>query len=258
MNPGPESSELDPALERAWRAHSREAPPPELDRAILAAAHRAAGSGPQDASKAVAEATRPQRWWMPLAAVATIGVIAIGILQLTPREDPLVAPEERAATVVRSGAQEQVPAPAVSQSVDDAVKERDAASVGARSETSAFRQKKEQEAKPAAAVPVPAPSAPPAPARTGRDGGLAGNEALGQAAPAAWPSPLLARKPASLDDLRAQARDPDAWIVRIRKLRDAGDTAEAMRELREFRNLVPDADRRLPADLLAWANTVKP
>ena len=383
MKPGADSSELDLALERAWRAHSREAPPPELDRAILAAAHRAAGSGPQDALKAVAEATRPQRWWMPLAAAATIGVIAIGILQLTPREDNLVAPDERVAAVVRHGAQEQAPAPAVSQSVDDAVKERDAVPTGTRSETSDFRQKKKQEAKPAAAVPVPAPSAPPAPpvergnkvatakpaaraaepqslpvatesgkypsaemkqrddlsggtassaanvitqapataapattveerapvrkevvderqrlpqamdkaaasaqsgrpaqpaegtvssfasapppagsplapARPGRDGGLAGNEAIGQAAPAAPPSPELARKAASLDDLRVQARDPDAWIVRIRKLRDAGDTAEALRELREFRNLVPDAERRLPADLLAWANTFKP
>ena len=69
---------------------------------------------------------------------------------------------------------------------------------------------------------------------------------------------MLAKKVASLDELRAQARDPDGWIVRIRKLRDEGNTAEALRELREFRNLVPDADQRLPADLLAWANTFKP
>ena len=45
--------------------------------------------------------------------------------------------------------------------------------------------------------------------------------------------------------------------MRIRKLRDEGNTAEALRELREFRDLVPDAERRLPADLLAWANTFK-
>ena len=53
MNP-PDSPERDPALERAWRAHSRETPSPELDRAILAAAHRAVGSGPRDAAKVIA------------------------------------------------------------------------------------------------------------------------------------------------------------------------------------------------------------
>ena len=43
--------------------------------------------------------------------------------------------------------------------------------------------------------------------------------------------------------------DPDAWIVRIRKLRDEGRTADALRELKQFRELVPDAEKRLPADL---------
>ena len=28
------------------------------------------------------EATRPERWWFPLAAAATIGAIAIGLLQV--------------------------------------------------------------------------------------------------------------------------------------------------------------------------------
>jgi hypothetical protein len=50
-------------------------------------------------------------------------------------------------------------------------------------------------------------------------------------------------------EMQTLARDPDAWIARIRKLRDEGNTAQAMRELREFRALVPDAERKLPADL---------
>ena len=49
--------------------------------------------------------------------------------------------------------------------------------------------------------------------------------------------------------MQTLARDPDAWIARIRKLRDEGNTAQALRELREFRALVPDAERKLPADL---------
>ena len=51
------------------------------------------------------------------------------------------------------------------------------------------------------------------------------------------------------EDMRTLARDPDAWIVRIRKLRDDGNVAQAQRELKEFRTLVPDAERRLPQDL---------
>ena len=78
-------SERDPALDDAWRAHSRETPPPALDAAILAAAHRAVASGPR---KLAPEATRPPRWWMPLAAAATIGAVAIGVLQLAPPEPP--------------------------------------------------------------------------------------------------------------------------------------------------------------------------
>ena len=50
-------------------------------------------------------------------------------------------------------------------------------------------------------------------------------------------------------EMRTLARDPDAWIARIRKLRDAGNTGQALRELKEFRALVPDAERRLPPDL---------
>ncbi len=60
------------------------------------------------------------------------------------------------------------------------------------------------------------------------------------------------------EELRAKARDPDAWIVAIRKLRDDGNTAQALRELRDFRSVVPDAERRLPADLRDWADAARP
>ena len=47
----------------------------------------------------------------------------------------------------------------------------------------------------------------------------------------------------------ALARDPDAWLVRIRKLRDDGREDEAIGELREFDALVPDAKQRMPTEL---------
>lgn len=73
----------DPALDAAWRKHVRDEPSAALDRSILAAAHRAAQSGPRAAPRD----TSP-RWraWMPLAVAATLGVIAFGVVQLMPRE----------------------------------------------------------------------------------------------------------------------------------------------------------------------------
>jgi hypothetical protein len=59
----------------------------------------------------------------------------------------------------------------------------------------------------------------------------------------------LAQSQGFEQEMQALARYPDAWIVRIRKLRDEGNIAQAQRELKEFRALVPDAERKLPADL---------
>jgi hypothetical protein len=82
--PGP--PDRDPALDAAWKAHSTELPPPHLDAAILAAAHREARTRPQALGDddAVAHARGPSRAWWGFAAAATIGAIAFGVLQLAP------------------------------------------------------------------------------------------------------------------------------------------------------------------------------
>ena len=69
------------------------------------------------------------------------------------------------------------------------------------------------------------------------------------------------RDPATRDSAMREAAKPidvDAWIARIRKLHDDGKLADAAKELVAMRAAVPDADRRLPAELRAWAATVKP
>ena len=112
MTPLPEHSERDPTLETAWREHSDEMPPAALDAAVLAAAHRAVASVPRDAGKQAAEATSPQRWWMPLAAAATIGAVALGILQTLPQESPVTAPpasDSPARSSARTTAQPSAP-----------------------------------------------------------------------------------------------------------------------------------------------------
>jgi len=75
----------DEAVARAWREHVRDEPPAALDDTIRAAARRAVGAKPQVTPK-VAEAREPWRWWMPLAAAATIGAIAVGVMQNLPRD----------------------------------------------------------------------------------------------------------------------------------------------------------------------------
>jgi hypothetical protein len=453
MTSGPDLPERDPALERAWRAQSRETPPAELDRAILAAAHRAVGSGPREASKSP-EAKQPQRWWMPLAAAATIGAVAIGLLQLTPQDAGIVAPTERVVAVAphrdaasSDGKASAVPppatpkaarAPAVSQAPassaavappmatgagrakemadrgepvapDALARGADKAMEPADARESAARRKADAgvgaapppspstaasavavpfpasapvpvpaAAPEPAAAPAPAPAAAPPPslarapasaspsapiaaasappgardapgavgkleqrapepfpaaprkieaAEAKKDAGRATQDAAPAPRVAAAPPPIasveqdarsaqrkdvaaerqsaaagappapaeaastLASAPggtgapmrmrentAVRDEMRAQAapqplakqapmnaaeakqkaRDPDAWIARIRKLRDDGNTAEAIRELREFREYVPNADRRIPPDLRDLANAVRP
>ena len=85
---GGDSPLRDPRFDAAWRTASSEEPSPTLDAAILAAAHREVGAKPQGLS---AQAMRAHRRWWPLAAAATIAVIAIGVVQRAGQDD-LVAP----------------------------------------------------------------------------------------------------------------------------------------------------------------------
>jgi hypothetical protein len=82
---------FDPRVDAAWRATSREEPPRALDDAIRAAARRESGAGPRSADapvkRPVPAALQPERWWWPLAAAATIGAIAIGLLQLAAQDN---------------------------------------------------------------------------------------------------------------------------------------------------------------------------
>jgi hypothetical protein len=105
----PAPPDRDPALDAAWKAHSTELPPPRLDAAILAAAHREARTRPQALGDddAVAHARRPSRAWWGLAAAATIGAIAFGVLQLAP--PPPADPSATVATDVPRAAPEPAP-----------------------------------------------------------------------------------------------------------------------------------------------------
>ena len=94
-------TERDRRVDAAWSAASREEPPPSLDAAIRGAARRAVDAAPRP--------KRDKHWWYPLAAAATVAVLAVGIIQLTPPEqvaptivaDMTVAPREANKDVAR-------------------------------------------------------------------------------------------------------------------------------------------------------------
>jgi len=118
----------DEVVARAWREHMRETPPAAIDDAIRAAARRAVGAQPREKAL-VAEAREPWRWWMPLAAAATIGAIAIGVLQNLPQDtgEPTVVSD---AVTARRAAPASVPAASPSasdaRSSVDAIAKREA------------------------------------------------------------------------------------------------------------------------------------
>ena len=217
----------DDAVERAWREHAREAPPAALDDAIRAAAHRAVGSKPQ-AKPAVAEAREPWRWWMPLAAAATIGAVAIGVIQNLPHDagEPTVVSD--AATAGRSPAAESrasagsTPAAVAPPGAQPAV----APTTAGRSDVA------RQSPAPASAARTTAPAAmeaqPPADARSTR---LAEAPVTGkQRADAMHESKEMAAKPAAEQVGAQRAPDTEVAAVAKRAESDAKDARKAERE----------------------------
>ena len=61
----------------------------------------------------------------------------------------------------------------------------------------------------------------------------------------------------ALKALEAEPRGAAEWIARIRLLHAEGRLAEAKEELGRFRAAFDDADARLPAELRAWAGSLR-
>lgn len=108
----------DSRLDAAWRAASNEEPPAALDAAIRAAARREVGAKPQSLSAQAATHAR-RRWW-PLAAAATVAVIAIGVVQRA-GHDELGTPPGGGSAVVTD-----MPAPAAKSAAESAQSAREA------------------------------------------------------------------------------------------------------------------------------------
>jgi hypothetical protein len=263
----------DARFDAAWRAASREEPPAALDAAILASARRAVGARPQRES--LREATRPERWWWPLAAAATIGAVAIGLLQLaapdrlgTPGAEPPIVTDMPAA---QSPAPSSAPTAARPSGTAPAAVARPAM----RKDAPASVATEERAAGAATAAPAAASSAakPAAPIAANAqpasaDAALriaepfpAGVAVQRQAAEsdAARPSTLgkivAGQRGEAHSDAGTKARTPrpvPEWIALIRKLQAEGSADEAARELAAFRAAYPDHERLLPHDVRDW------
>lgn len=82
---------IDARVRALYRGASSEEPPAHVDDALRAAARRAVAAGPRSSSKAARRARITRSWW-PLAAAATIGAVAIGIVDLAERDEQITHP----------------------------------------------------------------------------------------------------------------------------------------------------------------------
>jgi hypothetical protein len=244
----------DRRLEEAYRDASQETPPPELDARILAAAHRAVRSRPEDA------APRPgwvSRYRVPMSLAATV-VVAVTVAFMVEDESrrapeadaPLAAPRSDAPWGSRS-APAPAPAPAAApaaapparpapssapaQAAPRAEQEQPAPSP--RLEDSMAVRQREIANDAAATVTAPAPPSIESRERAvqERPSRLTRDEAAAEAG----------RPTASMK--AAAPRPPETWLAEIRRLRDEGRLAEADEALAAFRRAYPDYV--LPDDL---------
>jgi hypothetical protein len=206
----------DPVLDAVWKAHSTELPPPRIDAAILAAAHREARARPRAIGDddEFAEARAPSHAWWGFAAAATIGAIAFGVVQMAPPPAPPDVPVA-ASDVPAAPAPERrkeppsaTPAPkAASEAAPPATPAAPTAKVSVQREPSRERQTTPPSAaadKLTATAPSSAPSTgqvvrKPAPAQ---EPVVASNAGPAPAAPRAFPA-----EPESKQETDAIAQD---------------------------------------------------
>ena len=260
--PGPPASlPKDAKFDAAWRAASREEPPAGLDAEIRAAARRAVAAGPQPAD--VREATRPERWWWPLAAAATIGAVAVGVLQVIGPDAGRDLPADGPAVVSDMPTYPAVP--------KDATVQREPSAAAVAPSQVVPSQVAPPQGGPhkvaPAAVPAPSPP-PPAPAPAAPRDAAAMRDQVAEPFPAGSAAPMAGRA-AELSAAPSPARQSAAamagaaksersaaqaplsvpdWIALIRRLRVEGRNEEATKEIAAFRAAHLDLD---PERLLA-------
>jgi hypothetical protein len=250
----------DTALDRAWQQVSDEQPPPALDAAIVAAAHKSTQDR-NERAQVIRARPRYRSWltqWQPLAAAAAVAGLAFVLVQSLPRDHD-VAPSRRMEepATTPAAAAEKTGSPATREAIEAKTASPRPSAVTRESVTApavAIDQKSEAE-------PVTTMRAAEADQRQ-----LAAPETAGRAASAAPAAPVPAQTTAAqaaAATAAAAARDnvapPDATdrAARVEALYAMGDIDGAADALREFRAVDPGADSYLPESLRDWARTVE-
>lgn len=230
-------SPFDKGVARAYRDAAREAPPQELDAAILAAARREVQARPRALDEGgfppggVRDVPPPRRRWHVPLAVAAVLVLSVSIVTLhreepqlsrpaVPRSEPPAAPELRdtpraAPEHPRSQAPARKPSPEAAREAMRIPEPSPRAEIEERRNAASETAASKAEEADREAQPLFRGQAAEAPQRAG-----------GGAAPAA-PAAALADEP------------PEEWGERIMALRRDGKADEADALLAQFRKRYP-------------------
>jgi hypothetical protein len=249
------SPDGDAALDRAWQQLSDEQPPPSLNAAIIAAAHKSI-QGRDDRAQIIHARLPYRSWltrWQPLAAAAAVAGLAFVLVQSLPRDRDVAPSTRMEAPAATPAAAQEKPIDLSTREAIKAKTENPPASAGARESVTAPASTIEQES---AANAAPALRARESDQRQIAAPEMAGRAASEAAAAAPIPAQTTAAKAAAATDNVAPADATDR-AARVAALYAAGDIAGATDALREFRAADPGADTYLPESLRDWARTVE-
>ncbi len=235
-------------------------PPDHLDAAILAEAHRAVNARPGAGPK--------RRWAIPLGLVASLfAVVMIGLqLPYMLKEPvPLQAPMEAKVTAAMDESAAAPESRAQNERMKILATERARSVISGNTPAPVAVQAHAQPAAPKIAVPMAAAPAPALAAKrlemneraeTGNIGALSKekksanigessvNDALRSLAPAAagvaTPPPVRQERALMQDAADKTVLSPEDWLMRIKKLKQAGKQEDAKTELAAFRKRYPD------------------
>jgi hypothetical protein len=257
----------DEELSRIYRDAEALEPPQRVDDNILAASRRVAGASPRSARVGLA-----RRWGAPVALAATVVVTFTLTLMVFERQsavetmkpamppagrpEKVSPPEPRRADPLAKSSPAELPsaAPALAPPIAQAAARRDRAEPRPGESAPSSERLGTGRRGFAADVPrTPSPDAQRAPevlrqAARAPSAGLAGDaNTLRESASTLQRAGVIGTTADRVAVSEARERTPEKWLEDIRKLKTQGKTAEAERELADFKKRHPDY--RLPEDL---------
>ena len=253
------STDGDAELDRAWQQLSDEQPPPALDAAIIAAAHKSTQGRNERAQ--VIRASPPYRsWltrWQPLAAAAAVAGLAFVLVQSLPRDHD-VAPSLRM--------EEPATTPAAAQRAAEQSSHAEASEAKSASPPRQPSLRSQSRHRPARSTRSRGrhggdDACDRSRATTACGAGDDGPNCVGRSGRGSCTGTgtdnSSARRQRHQQETMWRQRTPRSRAARVAALYAAGDIDGAADALREFRVVDPDADSYLPESLRDWARTVE-